>query len=282
MAHQHNTTNQSVRRIRLAFFLNFFFFIIEIFGGIAVNSMAIISDAVHDLGDTLSLGLAWYLEKKSKQKPTKQFTYGYGRFSLLGALINSLILIVGSAFVLNAAIQRIQDPEPSDALGMIWLAILGILINGFAAWRTSEGNNLNQRLVSWHLLEDVLGWFAVLIGAFIMLLTDNEYIDPILSILFSLFILWNVIKSLKECLYLLLQGVPKDIDSDQIKQLLLTIDQVNKVRHLHIWSMDGEHHILTACLEVATSSLDEQNRIRHTAHQRLNPYPFKEVTIELI
>src|SRR5699024_8046890 len=126
-------------------------------------------DALHDLGDSLSIGLSWYLDEKSKQEATTNFTFGYKRFSLLGALINSLVLIAGSVFVINAAVGRILEPEHTDAAGMLLFAIVGVAVNGYAAWKTSKGKTLNERVISWHLLEDVLGWSAILIGSIILL-----------------------------------------------------------------------------------------------------------------
>src|SRR5690606_7238014 len=150
--------NPSGKNLKLAFFLNLGFTIFEIIGGFYVNSVAIISDALHDLGDSLSLGTAWYLQKKSHQGKDSRFSFGYKRFSLLGALINSLVLIGGSIFVIYQAVLRIIEPEASDAQGMIIFAIVGVAVNGFAAYKLSGGTSMNEKVVSWHLLEDVLGW----------------------------------------------------------------------------------------------------------------------------
>ena len=150
--HKHDTAGKN---LKIAFFLNVGFTILEFIGGIYVNSIAIISDALHDLGDSFSLGMAWYLNKKSKQEANNKYTFGYSRFSLLGALINSVILIAGSIYVISEALGRILEPQHSDAQGMIVFAIIGIAVNGYAAWKVSKGKSLNERVVSWHLLEDV-------------------------------------------------------------------------------------------------------------------------------
>ena len=181
MGHDH-AHHHSSKNLKTAFFLNVAFTIMEFIGGIYVNSVAIVSDAIHDLGDSLSLGFAWFLDVRSKKSATKSFTFGYSRLSLLGALINSVVLIIGSVFVINEAISRFINPELSDANGMIVFALFGIAVNGYAAWKLSGAKTLNEKVVSWHLMEDVLGWFAVLVAAIVLKFYESPYIDPALSI----------------------------------------------------------------------------------------------------
>lgn len=154
--HVHDHADES-QRIGLAFILNFGFTIIEFIGGWLTNSTAIMADAVHDLGDTLSIGLAWFLGKLSNKSADSHFTYGYRRLSLLGALINGTVLLLGSLWILYEAIPRLTDPVMPHAQGMFWLAILGVTVNGFAAYKLRRGKTLNERVLNWHLLEDVLG-----------------------------------------------------------------------------------------------------------------------------
>ncbi|MDZ7847967.1 MAG: cation diffusion facilitator family transporter [Owenweeksia sp.] len=193
----HLQSNQSGKNLRLAFFLNLAFTLFEIIGGLWTNSIAILSDALHDLGDSLSLGLSWYLQRKSRQTANQHYTYGYRRFSLLGALINSVVLVVGSVVIIVEAIERLQQPEAPDATGMLIFAIVGVGINGFAALRLRAGKSLNERVVSWHLWEDVLGWLAVLLGAVVMLIWETPWLDPVLSIGITVFILINILKRLR-------------------------------------------------------------------------------------
>lgn len=194
----HNHHHSSSDNLKVAFFLNLVFTIIEIFGGIFTNSIAILTDALHDAGDTASLGLAWYFEKLSGRGPNHKHTYGYVRFRLLGGLITGIVLIAGLSFIFWNAIGRLMAPEPVNAPGMMALAVLGILVNGAAVLRVKKGSSLTEKVVSWHLIEDTLGWAAVLIGAGIMFVWDLPIIDPILSIGISLFVLWNVGRNLKK------------------------------------------------------------------------------------
>ena len=279
--HHHHDHNQTGKNLKIAFFLNVAFTIFEIIGGLYVNSVSIISDAVHDLGDSLSLGTAWFLHNKSKQKADKNFSFGYARFSLLGALINSLVLILGSIYVIGEAVGRILHPEHSDAQGMMLIAIIGIAVNGYAAWKMSGGKSLNEKVVSWHLLEDVLGWVAVFVVAIVLQFKDIPYLDPALSLLITAYILWGVIKRLKETLFVFLQGVPADVDVVEIKMKLLVIENVKSLHHTHVWSLEGEHHVFTTHLKLEKiSSFSQIVEAKKSAKEILKEYHFTHYTIE--
>ncbi|WP_027392792.1 cation diffusion facilitator family transporter [Aquimarina latercula] len=276
--HQHHT---STKNLKIAFFLNLGFTILEFIGGLYVNSIAIVSDAIHDLGDSLSLGTSWYLDIKSKKDADSKFSFGYKRFSLLGALINSVVLIVGSVYVIYEAIGRILKPEHSDAQGMIIFAIIGITVNGYAAWKVSKGKSLNEKVVSWHLLEDVLGWVAVLIVAIILSIRDIHYLDPALSLLISLYILYGAIKRLRDTLYLFLQGVPKGLNLEEIKSKISTIENVASLHHTHLWSLEGEHHVFTTHITLKNiENLDQIIEIKKQVKGILKEYHFDHYTIE--
>ncbi|SHF94200.1 cobalt-zinc-cadmium efflux system protein [Salegentibacter echinorum] len=280
MGHHHDHSG-SGKNLKLAFFLNLAFTILEFIGGVYVNSIAIISDAVHDLGDSLSLGTSWYLDTKSKQESDDKFTFGYRRFSLLGALINSIVLIAGSIYVIYEAVGRLMEPQSSDADGMIVFAIFGVLVNGYAAWKLSGGKTLNEKVVSWHLMEDVLGWVAVLIVAIILQFKDIQYLDPALSLLITLYILYNVIKRLKDTLFIFLQGIPEDIDLKEIKSKLLNTKGVASLHHIHIWSQEGEHHVFTAHVKLNNiESFDQYFKVKSNVLEKLETYKFEHFTVQ--
>ena len=280
MAHDHSH-KESGKNLKIAFFLNLGFTILEFIGGMYVNSIAIVSDAVHDLGDSLSLGTAWYLDKKSHKGSNSRYSFGYKRFSLLGALINSLVLIVGSVYVISEAVVRILEPESSDAKGMIIFALIGITVNGYAAWKLSSGKTLNEKVVSWHLLEDVLGWFAVLIVAIILLFKDIQYLDPALSLLITLYILYNVFKRLKETLFIFLQGVPKDIDLKALENSILKVENIDSLHHMHVWSMEGEHHVFTVHIKLKhIQELKQLQEVKERIREILEEYHFDHFTVE--
>jgi cobalt-zinc-cadmium efflux system protein len=247
--HEHVHENSS---IGMAFFLNLAFSIIEVVGGSITNSVAILSDALHDLGDSFSLALAWYFQKLSKKKRDSKYSYGYRRFSLLGALVNSAVLLTGSIFVVSESVSRLVSPEAADAKGMLLLAILGILINGFAMMKLKKGHSLNERTVSLHLLEDVLGWVAVLVASVIMIFVEIPVLDPILSLGIACYILFNIYNNLRDALRVILQGVPGNISGDEIEKALLNIEGIESVHDLHLWTMDGEYNISSVHIVVGT------------------------------
>jgi cobalt-zinc-cadmium efflux system protein len=281
MAHDHSH-HQGNKNLKTAFFLNVGFTIVEIIGGLYVNSVAILSDAIHDLGDSLSLGFAWFLAHKSTKKATNTFTFGYRRLSLLGALINSIVLIIGSVFVINEAIQRFIQPELSNANGMIVFALFGIAVNGYAAFKLSGAKTLNEKVVSWHLLEDVLGWAAVLVAAIVLKFYESPYIDPALSILITGYVLFNVAKRLKETLYLFLQSTPDDVDINRVEEDLLKIAAIDSVHHTHVWSLDGEYHVFTTHVKLKNiAGLGELIDVKKEVKNTLKNHPFKHHTVEV-
>lgn len=206
------------KNILIAFILNLSFSILEFIGGTITNSVAIISDSIHDIGDAASIGISYFLEKKSKKQPDTTYTYGYARYSVIGSVITTLILLSGSVMVVVNAIKRIINPVEINYNGMIIFAVIGVVVNFIAAYSTREGDSLNQKAVNLHMLEDVLGWCVVLIGAVVMRFTDISVIDPVMSIIVALFILINAIKNLKKVLDLFLEKAPHGIMVDEIRE----------------------------------------------------------------
>lgn len=279
MADHVHTTDTA--KIRMAFFINLTFTVVELIGGLYTNSVAILSDALHDLGDSLSLGLAWYFQKVAHKGRDHQFTYGYRRFSLLGAIVNSLVLVVGSVIIAVKAIPRLFDPQMPDATGMIWLAIGGILANGFAAWRLHGGESINARAVYLHLLEDVLGWVATLLAAVVMHFQMWPVLDPLLAVLISVFILFGVFKNLKKSMQVILQGTPENIDPERIREKLKALNGVLDTHDCHIWSMDGQYHILSIHLMVNDNhTLQSLTEIKTQAKALLRAEHIRHATIE--
>ena len=279
--HDHHYGHTEVKNIRAAFFLNLSFTIIELVGGLITNSVAILSDAVHDLGDSFSLGLSWYFQKVAKRPRTKEYTYGYKRFSLLGAVINSVVLLVGSILILTHAIPRLFNPQHPDVKGMLLLAVLGVIINGMAVLRLRKGSSINERVVSLHLLEDVLGWLAVLVGAGIMYFVDAPFIDPLLSILISLYILYNVYRNIRQSLRIILQGSPSHLDMEEVKRSLLEIGEVQDVHDLHAWSVDGEYNVMTVHVVLRSAlPMEAQHRLKLEIRDKLLSMGVQHCTIE--
>lgn len=283
MSHSHNHIHSNTsKNFRTVFLLNFGFTIFEIIGGIFTNSIAIISDALHDLGDSISLGLAWFLEKYSHKKSDNKFTYGYGRFSLLGALINAVVLIIGSTFVIANAVPRLIKPEATNAEGMILFAIVGVIVNGAAVFKLKNEESMNARVMMLHLLEDVLGWIAILAVAITLLFWQTYILDAVLSIIITLYILYNVTINLKKTIVLFLQATPENINLDFIDSKFKSIDKVISSHHTHVWSLDGANHILTTHLIVDKSTTrDEIVKIKSKCKQLFEDLKMTHFTIEI-
>lgn len=235
----------STKNIRTAFFLNLAFAFVELIGGIITNSVAILSDAVHDFGDSISLAIAWALQKKSNKAKDDKYSYGYKRFSLLSSVILSGILLVGSILILVEAIGRLFNPQEVNAQGMLWLSILGIIVNGLAALSVKRGKTLNERAVFLHIMEDVLGWIGVLVISIVMIFVNLPILDPILSISITIWVLYNVYKNLKATFNILLQAFPKNVDVKKLTKEIEAIDNVISIHDLHIWTQDGNSHVMT-------------------------------------
>jgi len=280
--HEHDHSHGAGKNLAWAFLLNISFCVIELIGGLFTNSIAILSDALHDFGDSISLGLAWYFQRISKRKPDTRYTYGYKRFSTMSALVNCLVLLTGSGFILYESVKRILDPVEPNAHVMFVLAIVGVLVNGAAIVRLKKGHSLNEKVVSLHLLEDVLGWVAVLIGSVVMIFVDVPVLDPVLSIGISFYVLYNVYNNLKSVFRVILQGKPSDVNEEEIRESLLALPNVKSIHDLHIWTMDSEYMVLTVHLVVENSApKNELQALRTAAHQLLKNMDVQHSTIEI-
>ncbi len=282
MAHNHNHKhNNGEKNIRIAVFLNVTFTIIEIIGGLWTNSLAILSDALHDLGDSIVLISSWVLERKSTAPADKKRTFGYRRLSLVSALLAAAVLVGGSLFILSQAIHRLISPEHVYAPGMIGLAIVGLIFNGIGFYRLKKGSSMNERVLSWHLLDDVLGWGVILIGAIIIQFWDNHIIDPLMTIGFIAFTLWGVSKNIRETFNIFLQGVPAHINVESIKRDLLSITGVKGVHDIHVWSMEGETDIFTGHIVVDQSLLEDSSSTKKKIMEVLQHHHIEHSTVEL-
>lgn len=267
---------KSEKNILIAFILNIGFSLFEFLGGIVTNSISIISDSIHDMGDALSIGVSYALEKKSKKKPDDIYTYGYARYSVLGAVITTSVLIIGSMLVIINAVRRLINPVLINYNGMIIFAVIGVIVNFLAAYFTSKGDSLNQKSVNLHMLEDVFNWIVVLIGAIIIKFTNLSFIDPIISILVALFIFVNSLKNLKEIMDLFLEKIPNNISIQKIKELIINIDDVIDVHHIHVWSIDGVNNYATMHIVVKKNNSEIKKEIR----KLLKSHQINHVTIE--
>lgn len=267
----------SQRNILVAFLLNLVFSVFEFLGGLFTGSVAIASDALHDLGDALSIGVSYFLERKSKTKPDSTHTYGYGRYSVLGGLITTVILVVGSVLVIIHAVGRLIRPVAIHYDGMILFAVVGVGVNSLAAFFTRDGKSLNQKAVNLHMLEDVLGWVVVLVGAVVIKFTRWTFIDPLLSMGVAVFVLIHAFENLKTVLDLFLEKTPQGICREELKAALRQIPGVLDIHHVHLWSIDGLNH--SATMHVRTD--EDPHIIKEAIRKKLAHYDIVHATLEL-
>ena len=273
--HQHKTSP-----VGLAALLNLVFAVSEFIAGLAFNSTALLSDAVHDLGDVLVLFLSALIEKLSHKKPTQIYTYGFGRLSLMAAVFNSVILLTGLIFVIGQAVSRLFNPEPVSSLGMFIMSILGIGVNLWAVLKMKGQKTILERSVLLHLAEDLLGWVAVFLTSIVIYLTGWYILDPIISLGIAAFIAVNVIRNLSQSYRMVMMGTSNPEDFEKISQEILGLDGVLGLTDSHYWSIDGEKQIFTAKVRVATTT--DTDRLRQRIDKVLEPYTIACSTIEFI
>ena len=263
----------------LAFVLNFSFAIIEfIFGGL-FGSSAILADAVHDLGDALAIGISAFLESISNREEDSYYTLGYKRFSLLGAILTAVILITGSSLVILENISKLIEPQLVDHEGMLWLGVIAIAINLTASLIVRKGQTKNESILSLHFLEDTLGWLAVIIVAIILRYTDWYFLDPLLSLLISAFILSKAIPRFWSTLKIFLDAVPEGVDIQQVKSDLEQLEHVASINQLNLWTMDGLEK--NALVHVCLKQGEHMEVCKEAIRTLLKDCGFQNVTIEV-
>ena len=269
-------------RVRFAAFVNLTFTIVEVFGGLYTNSLAILSDALHDFGDSIALLVSWLFERGAKKAPTARYTFGYQRLSLFSALFSASVLVAGSIIIIFEAIPRFFNPETVNALGMLGFAIVGIAFNGAGFFLLKRGESINEKVLSWHLLEDVLGWIGILVGGIVIYFWKFYLIDPIITVALTVFILYNVVRNLREAISILLQGVPKHINLEAVKQDIKAVDGVLDLHDIHIWSLEGETDVFSAHVVVDDETLEKRpQQTKQSIKDTLQKHHIEHSTIEL-
>ena len=269
---------KSSRNMTIAFLLNFSFAIIEFIFGLLFHSSSVLADAVHDTGDALAIGLSTLFEKISTRKEDRNYTLGYKRYSLLGALLTSVILLVGSTLVIVENIPKLLAPEKVNYDGMLVLGIAAIVVNTAASRVVSHGHSHNESILSLHFLEDILGWLAVVGVSIILRFTDWYFLDPLLSLVIAGFILSKALPKFWETIQIFLDHVPSDVDLTQLYQEIAVLENVRAITQLNVWTTDGleKYAMLHICLENPNLLAETQVVLR----QRLLAYGIAKVTIQ--
>ena len=239
------------KSIWLAFFLNLSYAIIEFIAGGIFGSSAVLADSIHDLGDAIAIGVSAFLETISNREEDSHYTLGYKRFSLLGAMVTAVILMTGSVLVILENITKLFNPQPVNDEGILWLGIIAVSINVLASLVVRKGKTKNESIMSLHFLEDTLGWVAVILMAIVLRFTDWYILDPLLSLVISIFILSKAIPRFWSTLKIFLDAVPEGVDIKQVKSDLEQLDHVASINQLNLWTMDGleKNAIVLVCLK---------------------------------
>ena len=265
--------------IWLAFFLNLSYAIVEFIAGGIFGSSAVLADSVHDLGDAIAIGISALLETISNREEDRQYTLGYKRFSLLGAMLTSVILMIGSVLVILENITKIAHPQPVNENGILWLGIIAVAINVLASLVVRKGKTKNESILSLHFLEDTLGWLAVILMAIILRFTDWYILDPLLSLVISIFILSKAIPRFWSTLKIFLDAVPEGIETAKLEKELARLTNVKSVNQLSIWSMDGLENdaIVHLCIEDGEQMMGTKEAVRQCLEER----GVQNITIEV-
>ena len=276
----HHHHKKAGENLAFVFFMNLIFNIIVIVGGLATNSMAILADCIHDMSDTISIALAWALERVAQKNSTDKYSYGYQRFSILGAVIISVFVIVMAFIILKEAIPRLFAPEGVDAGGMLLVAIVGIIFKSISVHRLHKGETFNEKAILFHQLGDVFEWVAILILSLVLMFWDGaSYLDPFVSIGIALWLIFNLGRNLYKSVEVLLQKTPDNFDVDEFKELILAVDGVNDIEDFHVWSLDGIDSVMT--LKVGVDFGRDVSEIKKEIYNISNRYHVVDITIEI-
>ena len=276
----HHHHKKAGENLAFVFFMNLAFNIIVIVGGLATNSVAILADCIHDLADTISIALAWVLEKVAQKESSEKYSYGYQRFSILGAVIISIFVIIMAFIILQEAIPRLFSPEGVDAQGMLVIAVIGIIFKSLSVHRLHRGETFNEKAILLHQLGDVFEWVAILVLSVILIFWDGApYLDPFVSIGIALWLIFNLGRNLYKSVEVLLQKTPDYFDVAEFKSRILAIDGVNSIEDFHIWSLDGIDSVMTLKVDVDFGKNVEN--IKKEIYSISSDYHVVDITIEL-
>ncbi|KJQ62667.1 cation diffusion facilitator family transporter [Streptococcus oralis] len=265
--------------IWLAFFLNLSYAIVEFIAGGIFGSSAVLADSVHDLGDAIAIGISALLETISNREEDGQYTLGYKRFSLLGAMLTAVILMIGSVLVILENVTKIVHPQPVNEEGILWLGIIAVAINVLASLVVRKGKTKNESILSLHFLEDTLGWLAVILMAIILRYTDWYILDPLLSLVISIFILSKAIPRFGSTLKIFLDAVPEGVETNDLEKDLEALPNVKSVNQLSIWSMDGLEN--NAIVHICIKDWEQMMETKEVVRQFLEERGVQNITIEV-
>ena len=284
MSHNHDTNQVSLTKLIFTIILNLIITSAQIVGGIISGSLALFSDAIHNLSDSVSVILAWFAQVLSRKPSTLKSTFGYKRAEILAAFINSVALIAISVYLIFEAVNRLLHPKPVDAKWMFWLGLLGLVANGISVLilEREKNKNINIKAAYLHLLGDALTSLAVIVGAVLILLYNIIWVDAVVTVLIGIYLLVHTWKLLKESVTILMQMTPADIQITEIEMRLKQIEEVKNIHHIHVWNLTDKllhfecHLNLEQDLQISETN-NISDKVRKILH---NEFDIEHVTIQ--
>jgi cobalt-zinc-cadmium efflux system protein len=281
-SHDHHIDLQGLNKaFVIGIVLNLFFVFVELGAGFWLDSLALISDAGHNLSDVFSLMVAMIAFRLMKLKPNVKYTYGYKKSTVLASLLNACILLVAIGIILAESIKKISDPQPIEGGAIAWVAGVGIVINAFTAWlfRQDQKKDLNVQGADLQMVADTLVSVGVVVCGLVMQYTGWYIIDSVISIVIATVILVSTMGLLFSSLRLSLDGVPEGIDVPKIKELIVAGDQrIVDIHHLHIWAISTSENALTA--HIVVRALEGMETVKHNVKHLLEDHRISHVTLE--
>lgn len=282
-SHNHHTTNNK-KGLTIALLITSSIMLLEFFGGLITNSLALLSDSGHMLSDAASLALSltamWIATKPVRASKT----YGFHRFEILAALFNGVTLFIIAGFIVSEAYSRFWDPPTVASGSMMVIASIGLLANILSAWSLMRQgdvkDNINVRSAYLHIIGDALGSVGAILAGLLMLLFGWYIADPIISVIVAILILKSAWGVIKHAIHILMEGTPTTLNYDKVKSVLAEIDGVKNVHDLHIWTITSNLHSLT-CHIVIENSMDEQVILQEAIHLMEEEFNMKHVTIQI-
>lgn len=283
MEHHHHHHHVSGGKLLFSVILNLIITVAQFIGGILSGSLALLSDALHNFSDVMSLLISYYAHKLSHRPQNLQKTFGFKRAEILAALFNASVLIAVSVYLIVESVERFLDPQPIASEWVMALAALGIAVNGLSAWllHRDADHNLNIRSAYLHLMGDLMTSFAVLFGGLMIYLYGWYWIDPLLSLLISFYLIRSSFGIVRSSTGMLMQFAPADISIDAISRQVAQFESIESIHHIHLWQLDDETVFLEAHLNFHKDlCLSEANRVVHDLNHALEEIGIAHTTFQ--
>lgn len=270
--HHHDIDDSSIWKLWVSIFLNLTITLAQVIGGIIANSLALLSDAVHNFNDSMSLVTTLVTKKIAKKGTSSSKTFGYKRAEIIGAFANLITLVIVALFLIKEGVERFIDPQPIDGLTMFWVAMIGLAANVITAallWKNSK-DDINMRSAFIHILSDALSSVGVIIGGWLIIKYQWYIVDTILTMLIGSYILWHCFHMLREAIDILMESKPENINIDKLKDAMISVDKVCGVHHVHVWRLDEHSTLLESHIVIEKEDLDEMETIKSSLKKLLH------------